>query len=169
MTPDYNVGGQWVSDLGVREGASYFNSGVVVAGALAIPLALSLGAVLRPQLLGIIGSAFLALSGIALMGVGIFTEDAGDLHLAFSVAFFLLVFTTAILLILPLHQSQAMRPWTAPLTLVVVIIGIIMGALYGFGPLTETVVVLIVAIWIFLISFRLRWYLCVHLREYETN
>ncbi len=164
-TPGYRVGEQWVSDLGVGEGAIYFNSGVIVAGILAIPFAVSLGAVLRPQILGIIGSCVMVMAGAALMGIGIFTEDVGEIHWIVSVAFFSLITITLFLFIWPFHKSNAMRPWSAPFTAIIFSIGMIIAAATGFGPLTETVVVFLIAIWSLVIAWKLRYHLCIVLRR----
>lgn len=169
LTPGYRVGEQWVSDLGVGEGAAYFNSGVIIAGALAIPFALSLGAVLRKEILGVMGSFFMIMAGAALIGVGIFTEDAGEIHWIVSVAFFSLITITLLLFLWPFYKSGALRPWSAPITAVILSIGMVVAGITGFGPLTETVVVFLVTIWSFAIAWRLRYHLCVVLRRPETE
>ncbi len=168
-TPGYRVGEQWVSDLGVGQGAVYFNSGVIIAGALAIPFSLSLGAVLRPQILGILGSFFLVMAGVALMGVGIFTEDAGEIHWIVSVTFFSLITMSLLLFVWPFHKSTALRPWSAPFTAIILMIGMVVTATTGFGALTETAVVFLIAIWSLVIAWRLRHHLCVVLRRPRTG
>lgn len=160
-TPGYSFGGQWVSDLGVRAGAPFFNAGAIMAGILSIPFAVTLAIVLRPSRLGIAGSTFLALAGIFLMGVGIFTENAGETHWIVSISFFSLMLISMTLLSYPLFRSATMGPWSGQFTATIVLIGIGFVILYGMGPLAETVAVLLIAIWSLAIAWKLRWYLCV--------
>jgi len=164
-TPGYKVFEQWVSDLGVGGGAAYFNGGVIVAGTLTIPFAVTLALVLRPSRLGIVGSAFLILAAVFLIGVGVFTEDAGNLHWIVSVSFFLSVLLALTLLAWPLYRSPAMAPWIGLLTAVLVAVGVLMAAILSSGPLTETTVVLMITAWSIIVAWRLRVYLCVTLRS----
>ena len=160
-SPGYNFGGQWVSDLGVGAGASFFNAGVIVAGILSIPFAITLAIVLRPSRLGIAGSMSLVLAGVFLAGVGIITEDAGETHWIVSISFFSLTLLATVLLSYPLSRSVTMGPWSGQFTAAIVLIGVGFVALYGMGPLAETVAVLLIAIWSLAIAWKLRWYLCV--------
>jgi len=160
-TPGYRFGGQWVSDLGVGAGASYFNAGVIVAGIFSIPFALTLAMVLRSSRLGIAGSISLVLAGIFLIGVGTFTENAGETHWIVSISFFSLASISMILLSYPLFRSTAMGPWSGRITAAIFLIGAGVVALYGMEPLAETVAVLLIAIWSLAIAWKLRWYLCV--------
>ncbi len=160
-TPGYRFGDQWVSDLGVGDGAAFFNAGVIVAGVLSIPFAASLGAVLRASRLGILGSIVLALAGVALACVGVFTETTGDVHWIVSVSFFSMIVLALVLLVLPFYRSRAMQPWTAQFTAGIVLIGIAFAAIFRVGPLVETIAVLLIAMWSLVIAWKLRWYLCV--------
>jgi hypothetical membrane protein len=160
-TPGYIFGGQWVSDLGVGAGASFFNAGAIIAGILSIPFAVTLAIVLRPSRVGIAGSILLALAGFFLMGVGIFTENAGGTHWFVSISFFSLALISMILLSYPLYRSAAMGPWSGQFTAAVMLIGVTFVALCGMEPLAETVAVLLIAVWSLAIAWKLRWYLCV--------
>lgn len=160
-TPGYIFGGQWVSDLGVGAGAPFFNAGVIMAGLLSIPFAVTLAIVLRPSRLGIAGSMFLTLAGVFLVGIGVFTENAGETHWVVSISFFSLALISMILLSYPLFLSATMGPWTGQFTAVIVLIGVGFVALYGMGPLAETVAVLLIAIWSLAIAWKLRWFLCI--------
>jgi len=160
-TLGYKFGEQWVSDLGVGGGAAYFNAGAIIAGILTIPFAVSLIAVLRSERLLYVGGITLAGAGVALIGVGVFTENAGQMHWNVSVTFFSLVLVSLVLLIFPFLKSAAMRPWGAPLTAVMVLIGCVLLAAFQAGPLTETAVVAMVIVWSISIAWRLRVYLCV--------
>lgn len=162
-TPGYRFGGQWVSDLGVGGGAVYFNAGAIIAGALAVPFAVSLAMVLKSERLLWLGGGTLAAAGVALVGVGLFTENAGDTHLIVSIAFFFFALLSLFLLVYPFHKSASMRPWGAPSTALLVATGIVMLAAFRAGPLTETAAVILIIVWSILIAWRLRVYLCITL------
>ena len=168
-TPGYKFGEQWVSDLGVGGGAAYFNAGVIIAGVLTVPFAASLVMVLRSERLLYVGGITLAAAGVALVGVGVFTENAGQMHWNVSVAFFSLVLLSLVLLVFPFLKSAAMRPWGAPITAVMVIIGCVMLAAFQAGALTETVTVAMVIVWSVFIAWRLRVYLCVTLPSAQNG
>ncbi len=140
-----------------------------MAGILSIPFALTLLVVLRPSRLGVVGCTVMLVAGIALAGVGIFTENAGSIHLIVSLSFFFLMLLALILLIWPLHRSYALGSWAGEFTAVVVLMGLGIGALYGMGPLTETMAVLLIDIWSLAIALRLRHYLCIVAPQIEKR
>ncbi len=168
-TPGYDFGGQWVSDLGVDEGAAFFNAGAILAGILSIPFAVTLLLVLRPSRLGVAGCVVMILAGIALAGVGIFTENAGSTHLIVSLSFFSLMLLALVLLIWPLHKSYALGPWTGDFTAVIVFIGVGFIAIYGMGPMAETIAVLLIDIWSLAIAWKSRHYLCIVAPQIEKR
>ena len=121
FTPGYRVFEQWVSDLGVGGGAVFFNSGVILAGLLTIPFAVTLALVLRPSRLGFVGSAVLIVASVALIGVGVFTENAGRMHGIMSISFFVSILLALVLLSWPLYRSSAFAPWVGLMNAVLVL------------------------------------------------
>ena len=164
-TPGYRVFEHWVSDLGVGGGAAFFNGGVIVAGLLTIPFAVTLALVLQTSRLGLVGSAVLIVASVALIGVGVFTENAGRMHGIMSISFFASVLLALILLSWPLYRFPAFGPWVGLTNAVLVLVGLLMAAVSSSGPFTETVVVLMVAAWSIVVAWKLRMYLCVTLRQ----
>ena len=79
-----------LSDLGVHGSSAMFNSGLLIGGLLSCAFALGLREVLRSRILGHVGAVILLLGSVAMCGIGIFTESAGELHTYVSVAFFVL-------------------------------------------------------------------------------
>jgi len=79
-----------LSDLGVSPAAPFFNGGLILCGIITLPFALRLTLILRQRhpLPGIISGLLLTASMIFLIGVGVFTENAGRIHGAVSVLFF---------------------------------------------------------------------------------
>ena len=88
--PQFSWTGNALSDLGVVEGvtAVLFNSGVIIGGILAIIFASGLFIFLRNRVLGRIGAFIFTLVALALVAIGIFTENFGRIHYYVSVAFF---------------------------------------------------------------------------------
>ncbi|MGQ9788612.1 MAG: DUF998 domain-containing protein [Candidatus Hadarchaeaceae archaeon] len=79
-----------LSDLGVGEAALIFNSGLVLGGVLATVFATVMLAA-YPDRVRRTGALVFLLGTISLIGIGIFSEAAGQIHFYFSVAFFILV------------------------------------------------------------------------------
>ena len=88
--PQFSWTGNALSDLGVVEGvtAVLFNSGIIIGGILAIIFASGLFIFLRNRVLGRIGAFIFTLAALALVAIGIFTENFGRIHYYVSVAFF---------------------------------------------------------------------------------
>jgi len=90
-SPQFSWTGNALSDLGVVEGvtAVLFNSGLIIGGILAIIFASGLFVFLRNRVLGRIGAFIFTLAALALVAIGIFTENFGRIHYYVSVAFFM--------------------------------------------------------------------------------
>jgi hypothetical membrane protein len=83
-----------LSDLGVVSGVTgpLFNFGLYVSGFLIFGFAVfGLFTYLGKQWVGKIGAAFFAATGAALVGIGFFPENMVPYHYLFSVAFFVLL------------------------------------------------------------------------------
>lgn len=151
LSPWYVFGGNYLSDLGVGEGALAFNAGAIIAGILAIPFALSLWKTLEPGRLTTIGSFALVVSGVALVSVGVFTEDYGTLHTAVSGLFFLLVLITAPLLAEPLIRSLRFR--RVGIVATALALGTVcIVAFVGINPLGETIAIIVILVWILILA-----------------
>lgn len=90
MSPWFSWSANALSDLGVGETAWVFNSGLMAGGILAMVFAAGLLTTFKRRTLGRVGAVLLFLDAIALFGIGVFSEAAGDIHSYFSVAFFVL-------------------------------------------------------------------------------
>lgn len=90
LSPWFNWSTNALSDLGVREGAWLFNSGLVAAGILSMIFASGIWKALKEQALVRVGGALFFIDAFALFGIGVFSEAAGTIHTCFSAAFFVL-------------------------------------------------------------------------------
>lgn len=155
LSPWYDFGGNYLSDLGVREGAFAFNIGVMSAGLITIPFAWGLWNALREHILGKLGSLVCALAGIFLFLVGVFPEDQVPTHYIVSVSFFASLGVAVIILALPMIRSPVFRRVAAPLTVVMIVLTIVLVIPLGTGPLMETIAVLEALMWVFVVSVQM--------------
>jgi len=156
--PEYTFYRNYLSDLGVGPGAWAFNSAVMVAGALMSVFAIAGVApavhaglarwgdtAVRTALAGA-GPLLLAVGGAFLVLIGVFTEDAGDLHGAVSVGFFVSTYLGLVALVPALRRSGALGVSGLFSTVVAVAFGTVLLPL-GFNPQTETVAVMVEVAW----------------------
>lgn len=80
LYPGYSVAKNYISDLGVGPVAWLFNGSVALLGLLSLASAYLLWKSSREPFLG----AAMALSGLGAMGVGLFPETAGPIHVVVS-------------------------------------------------------------------------------------
>jgi len=87
--PWFSWQGNALSDLGV-EGltAVIFNGGLVMTGSVMAVFSLSIYEFGKEDRLGKVGFSLLLLACVLLMGIGVYPETAGFIHMQFSVAFF---------------------------------------------------------------------------------
>ncbi len=137
----------YLSDLGVSEGAWAFNSGVIISGALFILMdLLAIAPALGKGKTQWASVALLLVAAGFLISVGIFTEDAGDLHGFVSYGFFLSMLVALGALAFALHISPSFGRPVVYVTLAAFVFGL---ALIPFGgtPEVETLAVLGILTW----------------------
>jgi hypothetical membrane protein len=146
--PGYAFYEDYLSDLGVGPAAWAFNSAVMVSGALTVAFALfGLRGVLGPGTLSRAGVLLLSAAGVMLVFIGVFTEDAGDLHLFFSLAFFLTLLTALGVLSAAFYVSRPLGSPGAAFTLAVFLFGLALAVLMGTTPQSETLAVFGTVAW----------------------
>jgi hypothetical membrane protein len=149
-----------LSDLGVRETALLFNAGLILAGALALPLAASLWSTIFRDPAGRLGTGMLAFACISLVLIGVFTEDAGRIHYWVSVAFFtslplaMLVFGVSMFL-----NRSATNPIHLSLTVILAIIAALAWAMPHDGvAIPEIISSAAGSLWFVVFGFRVLTY-----------
>jgi len=91
--PQFSWTANALSDLGVVSGvtAGIFNSGLVVCGVLCLTFAIGLYLLLIESMMGRVGVIVFALACLSLMAIGTFPESVSPTHYLVSVAFFVLL------------------------------------------------------------------------------
>lgn len=146
--PEYTFLENYLSDLGVGPGAWAFNSALMISGAmLSLFAVFGLSAALPAETVSRTGGALLALAGVFLANVGLFTEDAGDTHLFLSYAFFITTFISFGVLTLAMHRDRRLGPVPLYVTGGLFLSGLVMILALGADPFTETVSVLMIMAW----------------------
>jgi len=137
-----------LSDLGVREAAALFNSGLIIGGVLTTVFAIGLMKILRKQVLGLLGTYTLILSTIHLCAIGVFPESAGRIHFYVSVAFFELLALSLLLIGAALMQESSQRYLGLFSILTVVVAGVAAGLVPHEGAaIPETIGALAASVW----------------------
>jgi hypothetical membrane protein len=118
VDPTYSVSMNYISDLGVRAGATVFNSSIIILGITILATAWFLLRAFKDRILMIV--VFLA--GVGAIGVGVFTEAFGFIHSIVSFITFLFAALSAIL------AFRVLRP---PMQYLSVLLGL--GSLVALG------------------------------------
>ena len=148
----YVFGENYLSDLGVGDGAWAFNSGVIIAGALFVPfVVLGIRSTLAKSFVGEVSTALLVIAGLFLISIGIFTENAGDIHGVVSYGFFLTTLVALAFLSYSFDKSGPGGRKRAIVTLVAFVLGVGLLPLGG-TPLVETIAVLAIITWGLMVS-----------------
>jgi len=92
LYPGYSTSENYISDLGVGPSSLIFNSSVFLLGVLVLFGAYFIQRAFDFKLFSILA----AIAGIGMIGVGLFTEDAGVIHGIFSLVTFLFAGLSAI-------------------------------------------------------------------------
>ncbi len=148
------VDGHWVfgvntlSDLGAdRPGRLWFNSGVIIAGAMLVIYSFGLHHVLGKGQLSSGGCLLLFLSALALIGIGIFPETSGIAHTYFSWGFFFLAMIGLLVLTRPILRSVAFGQVAKAMTIIIPLGSIAILLVVMSIPFAEAIAVILLMIW----------------------
>jgi len=87
-SPWFNWSENALSDLGVHEAATLFNSTLMIGGVLTLVFATGLLQTLRRTKTGFTGALVFVVGAVSLFAIGLFPETAGRIHFYVSVSFF---------------------------------------------------------------------------------
>jgi len=142
----------YLSDLGVGHGAWAFNSALVMTGIMLVVFAcFGIGAVMGDLLSAKAGKIFLALSGVLLVGVGVFNEDFDPEHYVFSVSYFLTFLIALLVISASLYQTRVLGNFGLIVSSTACAIGVLLLPMGG-NPESETIAVLTMIVWGALVS-----------------
>ena len=143
----YVFGKNYLSDLGVSKGAWAFNAALILTGLFLMPFSvLGLGPALGDTMWAMISKIMLVIAALFLVSIGVFTEDAGDIHLVVSYGFFLTMLAAFVFVAQALYKSNYLGKLGSGTTLLVFVFGVTLLPMGG-DPLSETVAVLGIIVW----------------------
>lgn len=154
LSSSYVFGEDYLSDLGIQEGALSFNLGLIITPIVAVPFFLAMWNILRDRILGKLGSLILLISGAFLFLIGLFPEDVRPTHYIVSVLFFFSFAIALVVLAWPMIRSPVFRHVAGPLTVAIILSYFLIIPL-GTGPLMETIAVFEAVIWIIFTSVQM--------------
>ena len=131
LYPTYSTSRNYISDLGVGPSALIWNSSVFLMGLLVLVGAFFLQRAFRFELL----TVMLVLTGVGAMGVGIFTEAFGVLHMIASLVTFLFCGLSAIVSVLcsRVHKFPLVKMPSSALSIILGLMTLVALALFGSG------------------------------------
>jgi len=131
LYPGYSVADNYISDLGVGPSALIWNSSVFLMGLLLLIGAYFLQRAFRFELF----TAMLVLTGVGAMGVGVFTEDFGVIHMVVSLITFLFGGLSAIVSVLcsRVHKFPLVKMPFSALSIILGLMTLVALALFGGG------------------------------------
>ncbi|MGQ9587175.1 MAG: DUF998 domain-containing protein [Thermoplasmata archaeon] len=152
LDSEYTFGENYLSDLGVREGAWAFNSGLVIAGVLLVVFTLfGLAPLVGRQKRNLPPLVMMTMGGALLVSIGIFTEDNGGIHTIVSVWFFLTMWVAIILFTEAFYRTRALGRVGWIVSASAALVGVLLVALGG-TPLAETIAVMAILAWGLVVS-----------------
>jgi len=148
----FSWGRNALSDLGASEPtATIFNSSLIIGGIFAIIFAIGLLRLYLKSPLGLLSTSLIILSMIFLCSIGVFPETVGSIHFYVSVAFFVSISGSLLLLSSAMIQIHQVKEG-----LFTFAIGFITAITWGFPwkgvAIPEIIVSLAISIWSIRIS-----------------
>lgn len=145
--PNYTFLENYLSDLGVGPGAWAFNSGLIITGILLVSFAVfGLRQALPKHWTITFAVAVASISGLFLVSIGVFTENAGDIHGLVSYGFFISALVAVGFLSEGLYRTKALGWLGLGVSLIVFLVGLNL-VLMGGTPAVETAAVIIILVW----------------------
>lgn len=150
--------GNSLSDLGVSSAAVYFNSGLIIEGALNLLFACAVWSAVGWTGLKHVAGPLFGVSGVSLGFVGVFTEHSGSLHGDFALGFFILYPLSLIALALIMRREGPFFALVSAVTGIVALVAIF-GTPHRSGALAipEILEASILSIWTVATGFYMTW------------
>jgi hypothetical membrane protein len=150
-----------LSDLGIVSGATavFFNSGLMISGVLIILFGLGLPILFDNRLLGKISASVFIIDALALIAIGVFPESVKPMHYYASVAFFVLLPISMLLITATflLAARRRMALFTLLAAMVAVAVWVVQSSV-RFVPgvaIPETISALSGSVWSVVLGFKM--------------
>ncbi len=143
----YSIPNQFLSELGVGPTATIYNYGLIITGAVCIPIFPIVSVLLKKTIIARLAAIFGIAGCIALIGVGIYPMHVPVLHGLFSFAFFALTGLAIITASIAMYKGEFFTRYVANLGIVVIVADIILGILGN--PISEWGTTILFIIWVY--------------------
>lgn len=141
-TKDFLLFRDYISTLGVKEFAGFFNFTLIISGFLIIPFGFYIYKIIRKIYIAVLFVAVV----VSLIGIGVFPMSIEPWHFAFSALFFFLVFV--LILTMGLKTKLGYFSKTAIVIGVLGLVGDFVHLVLNFNPTVETLQVFMITIWL---------------------
>ncbi|MBS7280188.1 MAG: DUF998 domain-containing protein [Candidatus Freyarchaeota archaeon] len=149
----YSIPNQFLSELGVGPTATIYNYGLIITGAVCIPIFPIVCILLRKTITARLAAIFGIAGCIALIGVGIYPMHIPVLHGLFSFAFFALIGLAIITASIAMYKGEFFTKHTTQLGIVVIVADIILGILGN--PISEWGTTILFIIWVYAVGIQM--------------
>ncbi len=159
LSPSFSWSEHALSDLGIMEYGIFFNASLIICGVFYLLFSIGLLLNTGKEKMGMrIGSLFMILASIALVGIGAFTmaDATYTIHFIFAMSFFVLVLLAYIILGLSMMKDTELR-MLGILGIIFGLMGIAGWALMGGNEawaIPEAITVFPAAIWLFILAHK---------------
>ncbi|MBS7251778.1 MAG: DUF998 domain-containing protein [Candidatus Freyarchaeota archaeon] len=149
----YSIPNQFLSELGVGPTATIYNYGLIITGAVCIPIFPIVCILLRKTITARLAAIFGIAGCIVLIGVGIYPMHIPVLHGLFSFAFFALIGLAIITASIAMYKGEFFTKHTTQLGIVVIVADIILGILGN--PISEWGTTILFIIWVYAVGIQM--------------
>ncbi|MEM2133565.1 MAG: DUF998 domain-containing protein [Candidatus Jordarchaeaceae archaeon] len=149
----YSIPNQFLSELGVGPTATIYNYGLIITGAVCIPIFPIVCVLLKKTITARLATIFGIAGCVALIGVGIYPMHIPGLHGLFSFAFFALTGLAIITASIIMYRGEFFSRYIAYLGIVVIAADIILGILGN--PISEWGTTILFIIWVYAVGIQM--------------
>lgn len=149
----YSIPDQFLSELGVGPTATIYNYGLMITGAVCVPIFPIVCRLLKKTIIAKLAAVFGVAGCVALIGVGVYPMHIPVPHGLFSFAFFALTGLAIITASIVMYRGEFFSRYIAYLGIVVIAADIILGILGN--PISEWGTTILFIIWVYAVGIQM--------------
>lgn len=149
----YSIPDQFLSELGVGPTAAIYNYGLMITGAVCVPIFPIVCRLLKKTIIARLAAVFGVAGCVALIGVGVYPMHISGPHGLFSFAFFALTGLAIITASIAMCRGEFFTRYIAYLGIVVIAADIILGILGN--PISEWGTTMLFIIWVYAVGIQM--------------